>query len=76
MAAIHFKAMGFVDRFFKEKSGEVSIEEGSTIQQLIDQLGIPKKYASVVILNDAMADCQATLKNGDEVVISSIVGGA
>jgi hypothetical protein len=76
MIKVHIKAMGFADRFLPQKEGDYELQQGDSIQQLLDRFDIPKKYASVVVINDVLATHHSSLKDGDSVILSSIVGGA
>ena len=76
MATVQLKTMGHISRFLEQANQAIHIDEGITVKQLLDQLEIPCRYASLVILNDVLADQQSTLHEGDELMLSSIVGGA
>ncbi len=76
MITIQLKAMGVVDRFFPQADGVVTLEEGDTVQQLLDQFSVPKRYAAFVAINEVRASLDTPLTDGDSVLLSSIVGGA
>jgi sulfur carrier protein ThiS len=53
----------------------VDFEDGSTITDVLDALGVPPDGRSYVQLNGTRADLSATLADGDEVRVIVPLGG-
>lgn len=55
---------------------EYRVPEGATVQTLVRQLNMAEELASVIILNDRVADLSDTLHEGDRVaLIPPMAGG-
>lgn len=68
-----------LSRYHPEKSGAapftVTLEEGSTISQLLERLGIPEKEIKQFFVKNRRQDGNYVLQNGDRVAIFPPVGG-
>lgn len=55
---------------------ECALPEGATVQTLVRQLNVPEEMASVIVLNDQLADLADRLHEGDRVtLIPPLAGG-
>ena len=55
---------------------EYTLPEGATVQTLVRQLNVPEELASVIVLNDRLADSPDPLHEGDRVtLIPPLAGG-
>ena len=55
---------------------EYTLPEGATVQTLVRQLNVPRELASVIVLNDRIADLPDPLHEGDQVtLIPPLAGG-
>ncbi|OGL43225.1 MAG: hypothetical protein A2W05_04145 [Candidatus Schekmanbacteria bacterium RBG_16_38_10] len=54
---------------------KVSINNGITIQELLNQFGIPERETKILIVNGIHADLDQKLKDGDRVAIFPPVAG-
>ncbi|MFH0813777.1 MAG: MoaD/ThiS family protein [Pseudomonadota bacterium] len=59
----------------KNKKVYISLQEGSTIQRLLDQLGLPSKMSKIVLLNGIKPKNGEKLKEGDVVAIFPPMAG-
>lgn len=55
------------DRFF--------VKPGTTVAQLMDQLGLPEKEVKVIFVNGRHVDAATELSSGDRVALFPAVGG-
>lgn len=51
------------------------INEGETVNALIERLGLPKKDVKLIFVNNKVAGFDTILKDGDQVALSPPVGG-
>ena len=54
---------------------EMDLTEGTSIQDLIDHLGIEKKDAAILFINGVHAELNSVINEGDDVAIFTPVGG-
>jgi len=54
---------------------EMDLVEGTSIQDLIDHLGIEKKDAAIIFINGVHADLDSVIRESDDVAIFPPVGG-
>ena len=52
-----------------------TIESGTTVQRLLDQLDIPQEKTKLVFINGVKADLSTALNGGERVGIFPPVGG-
>jgi molybdopterin converting factor small subunit len=57
------------------KTLELELSKGSTLQDLVDQLGIPAEETKVAFVNGRAQDLDYALQQGDEVGIFPPIGG-
>jgi len=54
---------------------EMDLAEGTTIFNIIEQLGIGKEEAAILFINGVHAELNTVIKEGDDVAIFPPVGG-
>jgi sulfur carrier protein len=54
---------------------EMDLEEGTTILNITEHLGIEKKDAAILFINGVHAEPDSVIKEGDDVAIFPPVGG-
>ena len=75
MLKIHVKMFGGVRRYIEGGEGIVSLPEGATLTDLLQQVGIGGAEAGAVLVNDKMAKSDTELKEGDQVKIYGTMAG-
>jgi molybdopterin converting factor small subunit len=51
------------------------INEGETVDALVERLGLPKKDIKIIFVNNKVAGFDTVLREGDQVALSPPVGG-
>ena len=74
-ATIDLKLFATLASHLPANATELAIEDGSTVGQLIDRLGIPLPEAKLIFVNGVRKDLDAVLHSGDRVGIFPPVGG-
>ena len=77
-ARVKVKAAGGVVKLMPGSEAETSAEvvEGTTVGDLLDALGIPRKGPSIILVNKATAKLDSKLADGDTVhLLPMVVGG-
>ncbi len=54
---------------------EYTLPEGATVQTLVRQLNVPEELASVIVLNDRLAEFPDPLHEGDRVTLIPPLSG-
>jgi molybdopterin converting factor small subunit len=76
---INVKVFATLRRFFPdydpEKGIDVAIEEGATIERLIQSLRLPVNEASVILVNGLSKKMTDRIMDGDQVNIFAPMGG-
>ncbi|RPJ03767.1 MAG: MoaD/ThiS family protein [Deltaproteobacteria bacterium] len=81
MAMIHVKVKLFATlrRFFPgydpEKGIDLSLEKGSTVEDLIRTLQLPQNEARVIIINGLSKQMTDLVEDGDQVSVFTPLGG-
>ncbi len=60
------------------KAGEVlplDLKEGTSVEQMVEALGIPKKGVHLALINGRMCSLDHSLSDGDRVALFPPVGG-
>lgn len=57
------------------ESQEYDLPEGSTVSELVSQLGLDAYMPEMVLINGEQRDLQAELRDGDAVALSGPMGG-
>jgi len=72
---INIKLFATLQQFMPVSADNFTIESGTTIQRLLDQLDIPQEKAKLVFINGVKADLSTALNGGERVGIFPPVGG-
>jgi molybdopterin converting factor small subunit len=72
---ISIKLFATLQQFMPVSADNFTIESGTTIQRLLDQLDIPQEKAKLVFINGVKADLGTALNGGERVGIFPPVGG-
>ena len=56
-------------RYMKNRDNKVTIKKGSTVRDLVKELGLPEKYVRIITVNRKQVDLDKTLSTGDIVFI-------
>lgn len=65
----------FLPPEIKNKKDSLSLEEGATIKNLLDRLGIPEQMTRVILVNGIRPKDGAKLQEGDVVAIFPPLAG-
>lgn len=65
----------FYPDYNPEKGIDVKVEEGSTIEKLIQVLQLPENEARVILINGKSKMTTDTIKDGDRINIFTPLGG-
>ena len=74
-AHIQLKLFATLNRFAPPSADSYSIDAGTSIRKLLEQLNIPGKKARLIFIDGVKADLDATLNGGERVGIFPPVGG-
>ena len=74
-AQINIKLFATLQQFMPASADSYTIEAGTTIQNLLDQLEIPQYKAKIIFINGVKADLSTALNGGERVGIFPPVGG-
>jgi molybdopterin converting factor small subunit len=74
-AQINLKLFATLQQFMPASADSFTIEAGSTIEHLLEQLEIPQSKAKLIFVNGVKADLSAALHGGERVGIFPPVGG-
>lgn len=83
MLTVSVKLFGPLRDYHPEKESEGKLEafswslpKGSTIQELLDEIGIPKEEVKIVFVNNIKVPLDNVLNDNDEIgIFSPIAGG-
>jgi sulfur carrier protein ThiS len=70
---IRVRPVGIIRKYVAEQ--DMDLPEGLTPRQLIHDLAIPRKLKMVSFVNGVRTSLDATLKNGDEVILVTLLSG-
>ena len=56
-------------------SVEVDIEPGQTVEQMLEQLGVPPEKTRILFVNNRAATLSQPLQDGDRVGVFPAIGG-
>jgi len=56
-------------------SVEVEIEPGRTIQQVLDELGVPADQTRIIFVDSRAADLSQSLEGGEQIGVFPAIGG-
>lgn len=76
---ITVKLWGNIPYHSPEAKGRFSftrtVEEGTTVQKLIEDLGLPEKLPYTIVLNGLTIESECILRDGDEVALFAPFSG-
>ncbi len=72
---IEIKLFATLTKFLPDNSDAFPIDEGETIQSLIEKLGLPEKEVTLMFINSLRSDRDSVIKDGDRVGLFPPVGG-
>ena len=72
---IQLKLYATLRKFIRNDVDEISVERGSSVNDVLKQLGIPKKEAKLVFIDGKRGDIDTILEGGERVGIFPPVGG-
>jgi len=76
MPAVHVNLYaGFRRKVGGQPSVDVSIEAGQTIEQLLEQLGVPLEETRIIFCNNRLVDRTQALTGGETIGVFPAVGG-
>ena len=75
MIEINLKLFATLTCYLPEFPEAFEVEEGTTVDALIDRLGVPKDQAKLIFINGRKQDSGYRLEAGDRVGIFPPVGG-
>jgi molybdopterin converting factor small subunit len=70
-----FSSLAAVDQCDFKDSTTYELDEGRTVNDLIQKAGIPREEVKVVFVNNRKAGLDAALSDGDRVGLAPAVGG-
>jgi molybdopterin converting factor small subunit len=71
---IHVKCYATL-RVYQPKDGVVEAEEGESLQDVVQRLGLPLREAKVIFVNGKHASLDQSLRDGDRIAVFPAVGG-
>ena len=76
---VNVRLFATLRRFFPdynpEKGMDIKVEEGSTIENLIQSLQLPEKEAKVILINGKSKKTSDVITDGDQINIFTPIGG-
>jgi len=76
---VNVRLFATLRRFFPgynpEKGMDIKVEEGSTIENLIQSLQLPEKEARVILINGKSKKTSDVITDGDQINIFTPIGG-
>ncbi len=72
---IEIKLFATLAKFLPDNADDFPVEEGETIQSLVDKLGLPEKDVTLMFINSLRSDRDSEVKDGDRVGLFPPVGG-
>jgi molybdopterin converting factor small subunit len=76
MPAVHVNLYaGFRRKIGGQSSVDVPIESGQTIEQLLEQLGVPLAKTRIIFCNNRLVDRTQVLSGGETIGVFPAVGG-
>ena len=72
---IHIKLFATLRKYLPEAPETYPIESGISVEELIEQLGIPVKAVKLVFINSVKSELASRLNGGETVGLFPPVGG-
>jgi len=75
LVKVNVKLFANIRKFSMKDSLEISIEEGSSVKDLLPRIGIPQDEPLLVILNESVRGKETLLQDGDTLCLFPIIAG-
>lgn len=75
MIKIELKLFATIARYLPDSSESFLVEDGTTVRQIVDTLGIPKSEVKLTFVNGIQKPLDHVLNDGDRLGIFPPVGG-
>jgi len=75
MIKINLKLFVTLSRYLPDNSEGLEILEGTTVEKLISDIGIPKELVKLIFINGKKQNMSYQLKNNDRLGLFPSVGG-
>ena len=62
-------------RRYGQGAGEINLNTGATVEELLHAAGIPAQEAQVILVNGIGVDKKHILQDGDKVSLFPLIGG-
>jgi len=72
---LYFDLAQYLPAGTKEKKFPMTLAEGTTIQNLLNKLGLPEEITKVIVVNGLSANTERKLQEGDVVAIFPPLAG-
>ncbi len=72
---VNVKLFATVRKFSQKDNLEINIEEGSSVKDLLSQIGIPQDEPLLVIVNEYTQGKETPLQEGDTLCLFPIIAG-
>lgn len=73
---VHITLYGELKRYVNSGAATLDVPEGTTVAQLLDRLGVDRRYPRITAVNDDVVDETYVLADGDHLeVIHAVAGG-
>ncbi|MBU1611358.1 MAG: MoaD/ThiS family protein [Proteobacteria bacterium] len=72
---ITLKAFATLQKYMPEHADAYEVPEGTTVQELLDRLGLSDDQVRLVFINGAHVSLQAVIAEGDRLGLFPAVGG-
>ena len=74
-ATVQIKLFASLRRMAPDPDSRFPIEVGTTIQEVLDRLGVPLNEAKLIFINGRRGELNSSLKGGERVGVFPPVGG-
>lgn len=72
---VNVKLFASIRKFSQKDNLEINIEEGSSVKELLSQIGIPQDEPLLVIVNESTRGKEILLQEGDTLCLFPIIAG-
>lgn len=62
-------------KFSNKKNIKLITKENSTIADILKELGIPKNFITLILINDKISTVDSKLQNQDKIILYPPMGG-
>lgn len=74
-ATIDLRLYATLQQYVPEDATHFTIESGSSVRTLVQNLGIPIEYAKLIFIDGIKKELDTSLKGGERVAIFPPIGG-